>query len=127
MPKPDYFSAEMADALKGGACDYLTKPFGLRELQMVFAGASARLQQRIAERELSLKIQSNGFGKIIGRAPEMEKVYRILARAAQTNHPVLILGESGTGKELVAHAIHYSGPFHVLFTKARMAEAVTTS
>jgi DNA-binding NtrC family response regulator len=99
------------DALKGGACDYLTKPFGLRELQIVLGGASARLQQRIADRELGQKIQSNGFGKIIGRAPEMEKVYRIIARAAQTNHPVLILGESGTGKELVARAIHYSGPF----------------
>ena len=58
------------------------------------------------------KIKSKqGFGSIIGRAPEMEKLYRIIAKAAHSVHPVLIQGESGTGKEMVARAIHYSGPF----------------
>src|SRR5207302_5267665 len=52
-----------------------------------------------------------GFGGIVGRAPEMEKLYRIIAKAANSVHPVLILGESGTGKEMVARSIHYSGPF----------------
>jgi two-component system response regulator HydG len=52
-----------------------------------------------------------GFGSIIGRAPEMEKLYRIITKAAHSTHPVLILGESGTGKELVARSIHFSGPY----------------
>jgi two-component system response regulator HydG len=39
----------------------------------------------------------------------MEKLFRILARVAQSTHPVLILGESGTGKELVARAVHANG------------------
>src|SRR5207249_7106939 len=52
-----------------------------------------------------------GFGSIIGRAPEMDKLYRIIAKAAHSVHPVLILGESGTGKEIVARAIHHSGLF----------------
>ncbi len=41
----------------------------------------------------------------------MEKLYRIISKAAHSTHPVLILGESGTGKELVARSIHYSGPY----------------
>src|SRR2546427_4214279 len=39
------------------------------------------------------------FGSIVGRAPEMEKLYRIIAKAAHSSHPVLILGGGGTGKE----------------------------
>jgi DNA-binding NtrC family response regulator len=41
----------------------------------------------------------------------MEKLYRIITKAAHSTHPVLILGESGTGKELVARSIHFSGPY----------------
>ena len=63
-------------------------------------------------RILREKVKSKqGFGGIVGRAPEMEKLYRIIAKAAHSTHPVLILGESGTGKEMVARSIHYSGPY----------------
>jgi two-component system response regulator HydG len=50
------------------------------------------------------------MGNLIGRSPEMEKLYRILSKVATSTHPVLILGESGTGKELVARSIHFNGP-----------------
>jgi two-component system response regulator HydG len=40
-----------------------------------------------------------GLGGIIGRTTEMEKLHRLVAKAAQSPHPVLILGETGTGKK----------------------------
>ena len=40
---------------------------------------------------------SQGLGSMIGRSAEMEKLYRILSKVAQSTHPVLVLGESGTG------------------------------
>jgi transcriptional regulator with PAS, ATPase and Fis domain len=52
---------------------------------------------------------AQGFGSLIGRTPKMEQLYRIISKAAQSNHSVLILGESGTGKEMVARSIHFSG------------------
>jgi DNA-binding NtrC family response regulator len=99
------------EAMRAGACDYVIKPFGLGELCRMLGRIARQLKARIGSRQLSEQIKSNGFGGMIGRAPEMEKVYRIVSKAAQSTHPVLILGESGTGKELVARAIHYSGPF----------------
>ena len=99
-------------AMKAGAYDYLTKPFSMSELKLLLVRVSAHLKLKTENRVLREKIKSKqGFGSIIGRAPEMDKLYRIIAKAAHSIHPVLILGESGTGKEMVARAIHHSGPF----------------
>jgi two-component system response regulator HydG len=98
--------------MKGGAYDYVTKPFSLDELKMLLDRVANHLKLKTENRILREKIKSKqGFGSIVGRAPEMEKLYRIVAKAAHSTHPVLILGESGTGKELVARSIHFSGPF----------------
>src|SRR6266566_6538747 len=98
-------------AMKNGAYDYVTKPFSLDELRLLLERVSSHLKLKTENRMLREKIKSKqGFGSIVGRAPEMEKLYRIIAKAAQSTHPVLILGESGTGKEMVARSIHFSGP-----------------
>jgi len=99
------------EAMRCGASDYLTKPFAMDELSTVLDRAAQNHTADTATRQLRERLRLNeGLGAVIGRSPEMEKIYRILSKVAQTTHPVLILGESGTGKELVARTIHAYGP-----------------
>jgi DNA-binding NtrC family response regulator len=98
------------EAMRCGASDYLTKPFAMDELSTVLDRAAANHNVGSASRKLREQLRlSQGLGAMIGRSPEMEKLYRILAKVAQSSHPVLVLGESGTGKELVARTIHAYG------------------
>ncbi|HUQ50132.1 MAG TPA: sigma-54 dependent transcriptional regulator [Terriglobales bacterium] len=98
-------------AMKQGAYDFLTKPFDLEELRLSLERATGHITAATESRTLREKIKSHpSFNHIIGRSPEMEKLFRIIGKVSHSNHPVLILGESGTGKELVARAIHFSGP-----------------
>src|SRR6516225_1425698 len=99
-------------AMKSGAYDYVTKPFNFDELRLVLDRVTAHLKMATENRLLREQVKSkHGFGAIVGQAPEMDRLYRIIAKAAFSTHPVLILGESGTGKELVARSIHYLGRF----------------
>jgi DNA-binding NtrC family response regulator len=99
-------------AMKHGAYEYVTKPFSIEELRLLLERVSNHLKLKTENRVLREKLKSKqGYGGLVGRSPEMEKLYRIIAKAANSSHPVLILGESGTGKEMVARSIHFSGPF----------------
>jgi len=67
--------------------------------------------------ELDGKIgKAYGFGQLVGRSQQMERIFRILPVIAQSDSSVLITGETGTGKDFVAEAIHQAsqrakGPF----------------
>lgn len=99
------------EAMRRGAADYLTKPFAVDELSAVLERAASTVTVDAESRQLRERLRlSQGLGSMIGRSVEMEKLYRILSKVAQSTHPVLVLGESGTGKELVARTIHAYGP-----------------
>ncbi len=100
------------EATKLGAYDYITKPFKVDDFCRVFRRL-AELRDLAAE-NVSLKERlkrRDGFANLVGTSPKMQKIYRLISRAAAQRHPVLILGESGTGKELVARAIHDQSPW----------------
>jgi DNA-binding NtrC family response regulator len=100
------------EALKRGAYDYLTKPFDVDDIVLLVHRA---LEKRALEREvLCLRSElappgfegSGGFQGMIGRHPDIVRIYQLVSQIAATPTTVLITGESGTGKELVARAIH---------------------
>ena len=96
-------------SMKLGAFDYLPKPFDPDELKLVVKRALERRQLLQENVELRSEVSSKyRFENIIGASPQMQNVYRLIAKCAPTNSTVMLTGESGTGKELIARAIHYN-------------------
>ncbi len=91
-------------AFKGGAFEYLPKPFDVDGV--------ATLVQRAAAKRVAVTVakQPSERPAIIGAAPAMQDVFRAIGRLAASQITVLITGESGTGKELIARALHTNSP-----------------
>jgi two-component system nitrogen regulation response regulator GlnG len=90
-------------AFKGGAFEYLPKPFDIDD---AVALVSRALETRVQRPAPSISADARRVPEIIGKAPAMQEVFRAIGRLANSNATVLINGESGTGKELVALALH---------------------
>jgi DNA-binding NtrC family response regulator len=104
-----FASVETAvEAMRAGAQNYLVKPLDANAVLVVLGKA---LEQRALKREadnLREQVRQRArFHNIIGDSPQLQALYEVVRRAANTRATVLILGESGTGKELIAQAIHH--------------------
>ncbi len=112
-------------AYRGGAFEYLPKPFDVDEV-VALVRRAARQRPDAAEPP-----KGNGYPALIGQAPRMQEVFRAIGRLAKSSMTVLVTGESGTGKELVARALHETsprsgGPFIALNTSAIPSELLET-
>ncbi|WFQ79054.1 nitrogen regulation protein NR(I) [Xenorhabdus sp. SF857] len=95
-------------AYQHGAFDYLPKPFDIDEtVALVERALSHYREQHQSTSNPQLPVS---VSDMIGEAPAMQEVYRIIGRLSRSSISVLINGESGTGKELVAHALHRHSP-----------------
>jgi len=99
------------EAMKGGAEDYVPKPFDNDEIRLVVRRALERTRLERENRMLLDQVQRQfGFESVIGSGPGMRRVFETIQKVAETDLTVLIRGESGTGKELVAQAVHNRSP-----------------
>ncbi len=99
--------ASTAGAFRGGAHEFLSKPFDLDD---AVALAARALPAAGGIAEAALPASSQGSAELIGDTPAMRALFRAIGRLAQAPLSVLINGETGTGKELVAHALHTESP-----------------
>jgi two-component system response regulator HydG len=89
-------------ATRGGAFDYVAKPFEIdRMLETIKRAEAVRL-----DKEKEAPAEDLPETEMIGSTAAMVEIYKTASRVAPTDATVLIEGETGTGKELVARMIH---------------------
>jgi two-component system nitrogen regulation response regulator GlnG len=97
--------ASTAGAFRGGAHEFLSKPFDLDD-------AVALAARALPDDSTAAALPSSvpGTPQLIGDTPAMRALFRAIGRLAQAPLSVLVNGETGTGKELVARALHQESP-----------------
>jgi two-component system response regulator AtoC len=100
-------------AVREGAYDYLVKPLDVDQLDHVLQRcfrdrAGRRRNDQVRSDRDSAARPDEEF--VIGRAPRMIEIYKMIGMLAGNRAPVLVRGETGTGKEMVARAIHFNSP-----------------
>ena len=91
-------------AYKGGAFEYLTKPFDINEIRKLAIKATKTKKNNIGD------MDKTSDDRIVGKAESMQDVFKAIGKISKTDITVLIRGESGTGKELIAQSVHSNSP-----------------
>src|SRR3981189_3278553 len=107
-------SVELAvQAVEEGATDFIAKPFEVSAVAALLRrhlAAASEPAVPVPETDASTIVEGISRSGLVGKSSAMVGVYRLIARAARSEAPVLVMGESGPGKELVARAIHDFSP-----------------
>nr|WP_293706650.1 sigma 54-interacting transcriptional regulator [Stenotrophomonas sp. UBA7606] len=120
--------ASTAGAFRGGAHEFLSKPFDLDDaVELARRALPEPLVEDPPAAPPPAAVAGQGAPQLIGDTPAMRALFRAIGKLAQAPLSVLINGETGTGKELVANALHREsprakGPFVALNTAAIPAE-----
>ena len=99
-------------AMKGGAVDFIQKPWNSEKLISTLSAACQlsssrrKVRQLEAEKQVLQENVDRNYAEIVGRSPRMQQVHKSIRKVARTDTSVLIQGENGTGKELIAWEIH---------------------
>ncbi|GGD51254.1 nitrogen regulation protein NR(I) [Pseudoxanthomonas indica] len=99
-----------AGAFRGGAHEFLSKPFDLDDAVALAARTLPDAEETIDTATPVAAAADEGPPQLIGDTPPMRALFRAIGRLAQAPLSVLINGETGTGKELVARALHQESP-----------------
>jgi DNA-binding NtrC family response regulator len=94
-------------AIKAGAYDYLSKPFGLDELKLAVDRALRTIELEHFEQLQHYHSSRESENTVIVGRDGLSETMRLVEMAASSDLPVLLTGETGTGKTLVAKSIHY--------------------
>lgn len=99
------------EAIRRGACDYLTKPFTPAQVTLAVSKAASMraMENRIANLQEAMA-QDHPAVDLHSDSPAMQRVLEQARRVAQSEAAVLLRGEHGTGKTLLAEAIHAWSP-----------------
>ena len=94
------------EAMKLGAYDFISKPFKVDEVRLIFKKAEEREKLKRENLQLRKRIQkikeSYSFGNMVGKSEVMQSVFKLAEKVSRYDSSVLITGESGTGNRRIS-------------------------
>jgi DNA-binding NtrC family response regulator len=99
------------ESIRGGAYDYIQKPFRMADLRRVLSRLSENIRLKLENEKLKRQLQVNPAGPVLVSVSErMKKAVDFAKQVATSRSTVLLMGETGTGKEVIAETIHHHSP-----------------